>query len=169
MWDLNAAHRKVCKLLTAAIVLGVAAMCPLLASAQSSARPSTQPRAQPRATLIIQSDLGGSVGMRANQIIDIRSNGQRVEIVGHLCLSSCTMYLGAGNVCISPKTVFGFHGPSFFGTPLSKPRFDYWSDVISSFYTRPLRDWYMQTARHTKSGFLKISGAQLIKMGYSQC
>jgi hypothetical protein len=125
--------------------------------------------AQSRAPLIINSDLGGRVGVRANQIINIRSSGQQVKIVGPLCLSSCTMYLGAGDVCISPKTVFGFHGPSFYGTPLSKPGFEYWSDVISSFYPTPLRSWYMTTARHKTSGMHRVSGSELIKMGYTQC
>lgn len=157
MWDLKTARHKVRKLLTMAIVLAVVAMQPIPVTAQT------------RAALVVYSDFGGRVNLRANQIITLRSNGQRVEIVGRLCLSSCTMYLGAGNVCISPETVFGFHGPSFYGAPLSKPSFDYWSDVISSFYTIPLRDWYMDTARHTKSGFLRVSGSQLIKMGYSQC
>ncbi len=157
MWKIIAACRKARTLLMTAIAIGVVTILPLAVDAQM------------RDALIIRSDLGGRVGVRANQVINIRSLGQQVKIVGPLCLSSCTMYLGAGNVCVSPKTIFGFHGPSYYGLPLSKPEFEYWSDVISSFYTAPLRDWYMTTARHTKSGMLRVPGAQLIRLGYSQC
>lgn len=155
MWNLNVVCRSARTLLTTAMAIGVMVFLPVMA--------------QSREALVIQSNLGGRVGVRANEVISIRSSGQQVRIVGPLCLSSCTMYLGSGNVCISPKTVFGFHGPSFYGAPLSNSGFEYWSDVISSFYRVPLRNWYMTTARHTTSGMHRLSGAQLIKMGYAQC
>ncbi len=126
-------------------------------------------RAQTPAVLVIGSDIGGRVGTRAAQVMKIRSSGRRVEIKGNICLSSCTMYLGAGNVCVSPDTVFGFHGPSYYGVPLSDAAFEYWSDVIASFYATPLRRWYMQTARYSTSRIRRISGAQLIKMDYHGC
>lgn len=153
----NTVRRKACKLLSAAACLSIGFVLQSPANAQSGN------------VYVVGSNIGGRVGVRANQIIDFRSRGQRVEITGSVCLSSCTMYLGAGNVCISPKTIFGFHGPSFYGAPLSDASFEYWSDVIASFYRAPLRDWYMKTARKSTSRILRVSGAQLIKMGYEQC
>ena len=157
MWTLNSVPGRACFLLLATMTIGVVLALPVTGVAQT------------RNTLVIQSDLGGRVGARAVQILKIRSSGQKVRIVGPLCMSSCTMYLGAGDVCISPNTTFGFHGPSFYGVPLDESGFEYWSDVISSFYTTPLRNWYMKTARYTTSKVHRISGAQLIRMGYSQC
>ena len=157
MRGIRAARRKVRKLLSVAAISSMSLALPSPGNTQSGA------------VFVVGSNIGGRVNVRAIQIMDIRSRGQRVEIKGRVCLSSCTMYLGAGDVCISPKTSFGFHGPSFYGAPLSQASFEYWSDLISSFYVAPLREWYMQTARHTKSGFHRISGTQLIKMGYAQC
>lgn len=145
------------KTINVALILGAILVQPMSVVAQSAS------------VIVIGSNLGGRVDVRANQVIDIRSRKQRVKITGNICLSSCTMYLGAGDVCISPTTVFGFHGPSFYGAPLSEASFEYWSDVVASFYKEPLQRWYMQTARHSISKVHRISGAKLIKMGYAQC
>ncbi|WP_126623207.1 hypothetical protein [Oceaniglobus ichthyenteri] len=99
----------------------------------------------------------------------IRALQQRVEIRGPMCLSSCTMYLGAGNVCIDPRVTFGFHGPSSYGQPLTRADFEYWSNVIASHYPAALRDWFMTTARHRITGYHRISGVQLIRMGFARC
>ena len=153
----NTVRRKACKLLSAAACLSMGFVLQSPANAQSGN------------VYVVGSNVGGRLAVRATQVIAFRSSGQRVRITGSVCLSSCTMYLGAGNVCISPKTIFGFHGPSNYGAPLSQANFEYWSDVMASFYTPTLRDWYMQTARKSTSKMLRISGAQLIKMGYEQC
>ncbi len=84
-------------------------------------------------------------------------------------MSSCTMFLGAGDVCIDPDTVFGFHGPSFWGLALDQPSFDYWSGVIAEHYPEPLRAWYMDRGRYRRTGFFRISGRQIITLGYPSC
>ncbi len=121
------------------------------------------------AVFVVQNDRGGLVGPRADQIQRLKNNRQRVEIRGRICLSSCTMYLGAGNVCIDPNTRFGFHGPSFYGQPLQPEYFEYWSQVIASHYPAPVRAWFMNTGRFKINGYYTILGTELIRHGAQPC
>lgn len=118
---------------------------------------------------VVNNDRGGIVGNRAEEITQLLQEHKRVEIRGRVCLSSCTMYLGAGNVCVSPRTKFGFHGPSDHGRPLKPHQFEYWSQVIASFYPSRLRDWYMEKGRYKSEGYYTMTGAQLIALGIPQC
>lgn len=118
--------------------------------------------------LIVNSDRGGYLGRRSDQIAQMRATGQRVELRG-TCLSACTMYLSLPNACVTPSAVFGFHGPSANGRALSQSDFEYWSQVMAANYSEPLRSWFMNTARFTTTGYYQLSGVQLIRMGYRQC
>lgn len=118
---------------------------------------------------IIHNDRGGVVGARAQEIAGIQMRQQRVEIRGRVCLSTCTMFLGAGDVCVSPNTKFGFHGPSYYGRPLKPDQFEYWSQVIASYYPSRLKEWYLSEGRYRSKGYYTMSGAQLINMGVPQC
>ncbi|SLN74171.1 hypothetical protein ROJ8625_04019 [Roseivivax jejudonensis] len=132
--------------------------------------PAVGMAAQAKTTrIVISDDRGGLVHTRAQDVARIRARGQTVAISGRVCLSSCTMYLGAGDVCVRPDVTFGFHGPSYYGRRLSQHDFDYWSAVISSHYPPALRKWYMQKARFRLRGFYRISGRQLIAMGVPEC
>ncbi|WP_319824137.1 hypothetical protein [Thalassovita sp.] len=125
--------------------------------------------ARQRPLHIVMNDRGGVVSQRQQEIEAIRISGSRVEIRGAVCLSSCTMFLGSPDVCVSPKTRFGFHGPTDHGRPLNKPQFDYWSKIIASHYPTALSSWYMRIARHRTSGYYSLTGAQLIEMGFKSC
>lgn len=118
---------------------------------------------------IIGNDRGGLVGERARIVDSFRAGGERIEIRGNLCYSACTMYLGAGDVCVSPDTTFGFHGPSRNGTPLAPASFDHWSRVMARYYNEPLRQWFMSEGRHTRTDVYRLSGRQIINLGYAQC
>lgn len=118
--------------------------------------------------IVVRNDHGGLIQSRANKIRRIRSIGQRVEIRG-TCLSACTMYLGAGNVCIAPQARFGFHGPSSYGRRLVSTDFEKWSNVLASHYKPELQSWFMSNARYRIKGYYYISGEQLIRMGYRSC
>lgn len=120
-------------------------------------------------TVIVPNDRGGSVRQRHNEINVINRLHQKVEIRGRDCLSSCTMYLGADNVCVEPGTSFGFHGPHRFLKTLTKTEFDQWSRFISGYYPPPVQTWYMQKARYKKATVLRIKGSELIRLGVSQC
>lgn len=118
---------------------------------------------------VIHNDRGGVVGARVQEINQIQMRQQRVEIRGKVCLSTCTMYLGAGDVCVHPDTKFGFHGPSYYGRPLKPRQFEYWSQVIASYYPEQLRGWYLNTGRYKAEGYYTMTGAQLIRLGITQC
>jgi hypothetical protein len=119
--------------------------------------------------LVVGNDMGGIVRTRAVEVQQINATGTRVEIRGDICLSSCTMYLGAGNVCVSPETDFGFHGPSFFGADLPPRDFEYWSLVMASHYNAPLREWFMREARFRQLTHYTVTGQELIRIGYPAC
>lgn len=119
--------------------------------------------------IVIGDDMGGIVAPRVNEIRRINATGARVEIRGEVCLSSCTMYLGAGNLCVSPDTDFGFHGPSLFGADLPPQDFEYWSQVIAEHYNAPLRDWFMREARYRQLWHYTVTGEELIRIGYPSC
>jgi hypothetical protein len=119
--------------------------------------------------LVIGNDMGGIIGSRADEVQRINAAGTRVEIRGDICLSSCTMYLGAGDVCVSPETDFGFHGPSFFGADLPPPEFEFWSRVIARHYNAPLREWFMREARYRQIRHYTVTGSELIRIGYPSC
>lgn len=126
--------------------------------------------AQPAAVLIVGDDRGGLVGARAQEIEGLRRARVRVEIRGSICLSACTMYLGAGDVCVSPRTTFGFHGPTRDGRPLDADDFEHWTAVMARHYAPWLRDWFMQGPRYRLGAdYVRLTGAELIRLGYPAC
>jgi hypothetical protein len=142
------------------------AVIPLLLGSLLALPPLPSPAAGP--VLIIRSDRGGLMETRSNQINQLRSSGQRVELRG-ICLSSCTMYLGLPNVCVAPKAEFGFHGPSWYGSPLASSDFEYWSQLMARSYREPLRSWFLDKGRYRINGYYRMSGIDLIRMGYARC
>lgn len=153
------------------LALFLAVFAPLPVSAQQTAIQVMEYR-QPAATsrvFVVHDDRGGVISERQRQIQYLIAQGTRIEIRGNLCLSSCTMYLGAPDVCVLPKTRFGFHGPSDHGRPLAPNQFEYWSQIIADHYPAPLDRWYLSTARHLTQGYYYLSGAQLITLGLPEC
>lgn len=126
-------------------------------------------RQSPNGALVVRNDRGGRVGARADQIAALRQRAQRVEIRGTVCLSTCTMFLALPQTCVEAATTFGFHGPSYYGRALSARDFEHWSQVIAAHYPEVLRAWYLETGRYRMSGYYKIKGAALIKMGVARC
>lgn len=118
---------------------------------------------------VVHNDRGGSVKDRLREMRDLRASGQPVEIRGTVCFSTCTMLLGLPQTCISPKTVFGFHGPSRDGRRLKAQEFEYYSQVISQYYPDELKDWYMKNGRKRFFGVHRIKGSEIIRMGIRGC
>lgn len=118
---------------------------------------------------VIGNDRGGYIGARALEIEGLNATRTRVEVRGRICYSSCTMYLGVHNVCVSADTTFGFHGPSRFGSALPARQFEHWSTVMAQHFAPGLRHWFMREARYRIDGYYRISGAQLVGMGYPAC
>lgn len=153
------------------LALFPALFTPVSATAQQMAIQVMEYRQPPagQRVFIVHDDRGGVISERQHQIQSLTAQGTRIEIRGNVCLSSCTMYLGAPDVCVLPKTRFGFHGPSNHGRPLTSNQFEYWSQVIADHYPAPLDRWYMSTARHLTQGYYYLSGAQLITLGLTAC
>ena len=157
---------RVCpRVLALALAIGVG-----LAAAFSGeqSRAQSMPATHTSEPFVVQNDIGGDVGARANQIATIMSAGQHVEIRGPACYSSCTMYLGLPGSCVNRHTQFGFHGPSFYGTALSPDRFEFWSKVIAAHYPPVLRSWYLREARYSEN-LEMVSGAEIIRLGVQEC
>lgn len=147
-------------------ILGTALLLTAVALPAHAARPKSK---APGATIVINGDPGGSVRERYGEIQQINKLGQRVEIRRGSCMSSCTMFLGAQNVCVTPTAVFGFHGPYRFGSKLTQAEFDRWSNVISAHYPPAIKTWYMTSARYSTRKPTKLSGAELIRLGVQRC
>lgn len=124
---------------------------------------------KPGSTIVIRNDYGGSVRKRFNEIRNINQLRQKVEIRGSVCMSSCTMYLGVRNVCVSPNTTFGFHGPHRFGARLTSAEFNEWSNVIAVHYPKAVKTWYLQKARHQTYSVSRVKGSELIRLGVRRC
>ncbi|MBW7922545.1 MAG: hypothetical protein H3C51_10645 [Rubellimicrobium sp.] len=124
---------------------------------------------QANQTIIIGDDRGGGLNTRARLVEQMRAAHVRVEIRGSICYSACTMYLGAGDVCISPQTTFGFHGPTRDGRPMSADDAERWSRVMARYYPDGLRQWFLTTARFETRSIYRISGADMLRYGYPAC
>lgn len=142
----------------------VIALMAILVAAKSSAQQS-----MPSPSLEIGNDRGGSLRVRLLEIRELRRTGTPVRITGKICYSTCTMFLGLPQTCVSPNTVFGFHGPSSYGRTLPPDVFDQASRLIVENYPEPLQQWYWDTARHDIWGLSRLSGAEMIRIGVAAC
>ncbi len=119
----------------------------------------------------VGNDPGGRIVDRMVQIeIANRTNAQ-FQIIGDFCHSSCTMLLGADEVCISPETIFGFHGPHRPNRKkMTADEFDRKSASLSSYYPNPVRNWFMSKARFAgPNELLFVTGEYLIGLGVQEC
>ena len=132
------------------------------------ARAETQISYSPEA-LIVRNDRGGLLRERLREIGQLRRQRRPVEIRGAVCFSTCTMFLGLPNTCISPNTTFGFHGPSSYGRPLDPATFDRASEIIARYYPEPLQEWYMEDGRFKIRSITRIKGSNIIRMGIRAC
>ncbi len=139
-------------------VSGIAAEAQIKASLTATAEP-----------YVVTNDRGGLLRTRLREIGSLRQQGRPVEIRGSVCFSTCTLYLGLPDTCISPSTTFGFHGPSSFGFALDPATFERASEIIARYYPEPLRAWYMETGRHRINGVYRIRGSTIIAMGIPAC
>lgn len=119
--------------------------------------------------LVIRDDPGGRLRPRLQLVSDLRARQSRVEFRGRYCNSSCTLLLGVEDVCVSPRTRFGFHGPHYLDRPIPEERFEYWSQRMADAYPPRLRGWFMSTARYKGAVPITLTGAQLIEMGFPRC
>ncbi|WP_058282897.1 hypothetical protein [Ruegeria denitrificans] len=119
----------------------------------------------------VVNDPGGRILDRKVQIEIANRSNARIRIVGDYCNSSCTMLLGADDVCVSSETLFGFHGPFRVNrTKMTAEEFDKQSASLSTYYPRPIKNWFMSKARFAgPDEYLYVSGAYLIGLGVQEC
>ncbi|WP_348540301.1 hypothetical protein [Ruegeria sp. R14_0] len=125
--------------------------------------------AQAQSPMVVGSDRGGYLHDRLIELENLQRHGIQVEIRGRVCYSTCTMFLGLPGTCVDPNTTFGFHGPSRSGRRLAQADFDYFSEVMASYYPEPLRTWFMDKGRNRINGVYKIKGTELIRLGIPAC
>lgn len=118
---------------------------------------------------ILHSDRGGNLQNRITEIAELRAAGVSIEIRSTECLSACTIYLGLPGTCVARHTSLGFHGPSYYGAPLSKAKFEYWSQIIGTYYPPPLRRWYLRKGRFRLIGYHRLRGKELARLGVRIC
>ncbi len=119
----------------------------------------------------VGNDPGGRIVDRMVQIEIANRTDAQFQIIGDYCHSSCTMLLGADDVCISPQTIFGFHGPHRSNRKkMSADEFARKSASLSSYYPSPVRNWFMSKARFAgPNELLFVTGEYLIGLGVQEC
>jgi hypothetical protein len=71
---------------------------------------------------VITADEGGEISSYESKFFGAR-NGTKRWVVDGYCNSACTMVLGTGRVCATPRAQFGFHAGYF-------EFFDYWKVIV---------------------------------------
>ncbi len=120
--------------------------------------------------LTVGNDYGGRLDTRIAFVEHLRRRGVHVRITGADCASACTLYLGLPRSCVSPHTMFRFHGPSsqIYGVGLGPTAFDRWSRRMAEQYPPQLARWFMAEARNTIVGTVNVRGAELIRLGWAR-
>lgn len=129
-----------------------------------------QARDPAQSRLVVTQDNGGALSQRTRKIAQMYATGQAVAVPSGTCLSACTLYLGLPGTCVGPTAIFGFHGPTGEnGRALSPAEFESWSRIMVSYYPPALRDWFMRDARFRTTNYLRVTGAELIRLGVPRC
>jgi hypothetical protein len=114
---------------------------------------------------------GGSVQAYLDHLKGARPN-MRLDGEYH---SAATLFLAIEGACVTPNSVFYFHGPGArtkgLGLPLEE--FERVSRQMADQYAKAspqLAEWFMTVARY-RSGpnFYRVTGAKLINIGVKQC
>lgn len=118
---------------------------------------------------------GGSIAAQEAKIAELDAQGCRIEIHGE-CLSSCTMFLGARDVCVHPRAMLGFHSSrgGHFGGLITRPSpwpvQDEWDRRMAAYYPPALQRWFLEDVRHR--GFHEwawVSGREIARHGIAAC
>ncbi|MEJ2023122.1 MAG: hypothetical protein P8X43_14160 [Maritimibacter sp.] len=149
-----------------ATMIALTAAIATSAQAQTVGRASFAPASM--GVINVADDYGGYIASYMDRIDGIRAKRTPVAITGD-CRSACTLYLGAGNVCVTRSATLRFHGPSKSGTPFPQTQFDTFSKMMARYYPEPIKNWFMTKARYRINGTYAVSGAELIRLGIPEC
>ncbi|MGB0660809.1 MAG: hypothetical protein ACPGNV_11590 [Mangrovicoccus sp.] len=122
--------------------------------------------------VVINNDVGGQLIHRQKEIHEYWKTGREVRILGDICYSACTMYLGLDRdkVCVRRNTEFGFHGPSILGLfPAKGEQRELGVTIMAGYYPEPIKAWYIREASKKTYGYHYLKGDYLLKLGYREC
>lgn len=122
------------------------------------------------AEVIVRNHPGGLLNGIAADVSDINVLGLPVRIVGEYCHSACTLFLGASDVCVSPRTRFGFHRPGKArgAGPISEKVLRDAIEAAGKHYRPELRSWWERRGSRSRH-LIFLTGRELIKLGYTSC
>ena len=95
------------------------------------------------AAVRIDGDSGGQIGPYLENLVALRSSGEKVIIDGP-CLSACTMVLGViprERICVTPRARLGFHAawrPDSNGRPVTSAVA---TKLLMEIYPEDVRGW----------------------------
>jgi len=121
------------------------------------------------ATVRIVSDAGGQIGPYLEQLVRLRSSGERVVIDGP-CLSACTMVLGViprERICVTRRARLGFHAawhPGSNGRPITSRG---GTQLLMDVYPQNVRQWIAKKGG-LKPQMVYLYGRELASM-YQTC
>jgi hypothetical protein len=120
------------------------------------------------AAVRIAGDRGGRIGKYLERYEALRTSGETVIIDG-LCLSACTMVLGAvshDQICVTSHARLGFHAAFDLGAKGSTTNLEA-TQLLYSQYPSPVLNWI---AAHggLKSQMIYLRGKELMSM-YRSC
>jgi len=121
------------------------------------------------AQVIVREHRGGYLMGTIADVEDINTLGLPVRITGRYCHSACTLFLGAKDVCVSPRTVFGFHQPARArGGRITEAELRASIGKSAAHYRPGLREWWMSEGSRSR-GLIKMTGRDLTRFGYRLC
>jgi hypothetical protein len=121
------------------------------------------------AAVRIVSDAGGQIGPYLENLVALRSSGERVVIDGP-CLSACTMVLGViprDRICVTNRARLGFHAawhPGNNGRPITSRG---GTQLLMDIYPQNVRSWIARKGGLTQR-MLYLHGRELASM-YQTC
>ena len=121
------------------------------------------------ATVTINDDPGGQIGIYINKYRALRVSGERVVVKG-TCASACTMVLGIiprNRICITPSAVFEFHTAWDLSSTGEQIVNGAGNRILWANYPADIRNWI---ERHGGLGpeIISLSGSALARM-FSIC
>ena len=113
-------------------------------------------------------DSGGWVHDYRNKVLRANLHNERIEIRG-TCISACTMWLGAKNLCVAPDAMFWFHA--------ARDPIIGWTDpggsaLMMSMYPLAVSRWAQKEGALLRLEFSvrhMLTGEDLIAMGVQKC
>jgi hypothetical protein len=121
------------------------------------------------AVVRITDDRGGQIGAYVDKYQRLRTSGETVIIDG-LCVSACTIVLGAvphDRICVTSRANLGFHAAWDFGANGREVTNSSATQTLYSMYPSPVRRW-IAARGGLKPQMIFLRGKQLMSM-YRPC